>query len=445
MSAFSGRWNHVYKLWKNALSKESFPQFDRFLSNEFAKNSAYGSKDRRWYSDVLFSAVRYGYFALFCTKLFPHDFSSDYISEFKNKIQSPSDILNEFRNVDFESFFTWISLRCHLIDKKLDAHAQFNKMQDFYKKLEQILNSEKGILEYKLLFHSVPLWFSDFFTKRIEISNLKNKEHMRFLENLDTRPPLWLRLNNKEKKEEVLQELKKEDFYTEDFHELEDDALKIIGLKSVFNLNSYKNGLFEIQDLASQHIGSQVKVQPKQYVWDCCAGGGGKTIQIASFLKNKGVIYASDIRQYKLEEVKKRAKRAGFFNVRTLPWNGENLPSFQKEIQIKGGFNWVLVDAPCSSTGTWRRNPDAKYRVNHEGITDLATLQLSILTAASKAVINEGHLVYSTCSWIEEENEGIVREFLKSNPKFSLVTQNLLGSPFENADTMFVAVMCQKN
>ena len=198
---------------------------------------------------------------------------------------------------------------------------------------------------------------------------------------------------------------------------------------------------FEIQDLASQHIGESIEVKGKQSVWDCCAGGGGKTMQIAAQLRNKGVIYASDIREFKLEEVKKRAKRAQFFNVRCLPWKGETLPPFQNEIQIKGGFDWVLVDAPCSSSGTWRRNPDAKYRIQCESISELNILQLQILSKASEAVVPGGRLVYSTCSWICEENEWLVESFLKAYPQFKLLQQNLLGSPKENADTMFRAVM----
>ena len=441
MSKFNGRWNHVYKLWESALNQETFPQFDRFLSNEFAKNSKYGSKDRRWYSDVLFAAVRHGYFALFCIHLFPHEFTTEALEEFKNKYQTPSDIFHGFKAVDANDFFTWVSLRCNLLGVKPEADIQANSREHFFKTLEDNLQLHDKNMEYQLLFHSVPLWFLNFFNQRIEISHLKIKESDRFLTNLDTRPPLWLRLNNEDKKEEVIQELKKEDYFVEDFHELENDALKVIGAKGVFTLNSYRNGLFEIQDLASQHIGSHVKATPKQYVWDCCAGGGGKTLQIASFLKNKGVIYASDIREYKLEEVKKRAKRAGFFNIRCLSWNGETLPQFQKEVQLKGGFDWVLVDAPCSSTGTWRRNPDAKYRVNNENIQNLTQLQLNILNTASKAVIKGGHLVYSTCSWIVEENEGVVTQFLQHHPEFSLVEKNLLGSPFENADTMFAAVL----
>lgn len=430
---YTGRWNHVYKLWKSALSQDTLPQFDRFLSNEFAKNTKYGSKDRRWYSDVLFAAIRHGYFALFCMHQFPHSSTQKTIEEFHTKYKSPNDIFQGFKNANCEDFFTWISLR---YSKPETAHIISQDRKDFFFDLIKFLQHQNEI-EYKLIFHSIPLWLNHFFQKRKEKSLFKIEEQERFFNNLDERPPLWLRLNNEDMKENVLKEFVKEGYEVEEYR----NAIKVTGAKGVFGLNSYRNGLFEIQDLASQEIGAHVKAAPKQYVWDCCAGGGGKTLQIASFLKNKGVVYASDIREYKLEEVKKRAKRAGFFNIRCLTWNGESLPEFQKEVQIKGGFDWVLVDAPCSSSGTWRRNPDAKYRINHENIQTLTKLQLNILTTASQAVVAGGHIVYSTCSWIVEENEGVVAQFLKNHPEFNLVEQSLLGSPFENADTMFVAVM----
>ncbi|MES2615754.1 MAG: RsmB/NOP family class I SAM-dependent RNA methyltransferase [Bdellovibrionota bacterium] len=431
MNHYNGRWNHVHQLWKNALSQEIFPQFDRWLSNEFAKNSKYGSKDRRWYSDILFASVRHGYFALLCTHIYPRPFTDQLVEEFKNKFKTPEDIFAGFKAANPEDFFDWVSLR-------YDSHDNRNSISEdkknYFKSLVAHLNDN-------LMFHSVPIWFLDYYNGRLNQSNFNKQQMQLFLNNLDSRPPLWVRVNHLDRKNEVIQELKKENYSVEDFHA----TIKITGAKGVFSLNSYRNGLFEIQDLASQKIGLHVKAEPKQYVWDCCAGGGGKTLQIASFLKNKGVIYASDIREYKLEEVKKRAKRSGFFNIRCLTWNGESLPQFQKEVQIKGGFDWVLVDAPCSSTGTWRRNPDAKYRVHTENINNLCKLQLSILSKASEAVLAGGHIVYSTCSWIVEENEGVVAQFLQNHPEFKLVEQNLLGSPFENADTMFAAVIKKHN
>ena len=164
-------------------------------------------------------------------------------------------------------------------------------------------------------------------------------------------------------------------------------------------------------------------------------------MQIAAGLKQKGAVYASDVRAYKLDEVKKRAKRAQFDNVRTLEWNGEKLPKFPREIAIRAGFDTVLVDAPCSSSGTWRRNPDAKIKVTAEGLQSVSQLQLAILNQVCTAVKKGGTLVYSTCTWLRCENEDVVAKFLLAHPEFSLVSQECFGSPWHDSDTMFAAVL----
>jgi 16S rRNA (cytosine967-C5)-methyltransferase len=246
-----------------------------------------------------------------------------------------------------------------------------------------------------------------------------------------------LRLNHPERKEEALVELNMLGMRVED-HGV---ALKVAGDKSIFELRAYREGIIEIQDWASQQIGAAVPVAPGELVWDACAGGGGKTLQIASRMRNRGALYASDIREHKLREVRRRATRARFDNIRTCTWQGEALPEFPREIARQGGFHWVLVDAPCTSTGTWRRNPDARFRVTAASLSEIASLQSRLLQNASAAVRPGGHLVYGTCSWIVNENEAVIERFLSGNPAFSLVEQGLLGSPHANADTMFRAVM----
>ncbi|WP_161597743.1 RsmB/NOP family class I SAM-dependent RNA methyltransferase [Fluviispira multicolorata] len=448
---YEGRWPHLYKLWCSALNQESLPQFDRWLSQEFAKNSKYGSRDRRWYSECLFAGIRFGYFSLFCEEFFlkcqhvnlHEKLIKEFIINFEENFKNSNQLLSKWKEITEERFFVWIRLRYQLVYKNKSSAVSlelssenFQLETQFFAKLISFLENSKDI-SFHLIFSSIPIWYKSSLEKRIEKSNWNETEVKQFLTELDSRPPLWIRINDLSKTELITQELIKEGFEFEHF----DSSLKVTGAKGVFALQAYRSGLFEIQDLASQRIGQNIQVKNGQFVWDCCAGGGGKTQQIASLLKNKGVIYASDIREYKLEEVKKRARKSGFFNIRCLPWNGEKLPQFQKEVENRNGFDWVLVDAPCSSSGTWRRNPDAKYRVSSDNILSLSKLQHSILEKASKGVRVSGHLVYSTCSWVFDENEGIVCEFLKNNPNFSLVKQNLLGSPHENADTMFAAVL----
>jgi 16S rRNA (cytosine967-C5)-methyltransferase len=403
--------------------------------------------------------VRHGYFALYClesrdtalssrdtalssrdTALSSRDTAlssrgltagSIPLSEFSKKYDTPAKILDGFRNADPKVFF-------EIIVKRMDPAGKTGR-DDTKLPRDSIFFPPKGnSLSEKLLYHSIPLWFEKSIEKRMKVSNWTSTELDTFLSQQDFRPPLWIRINHTEHTKAILDELHAENFQTEIF----DSSIKVTGAKGIFILPAFQKGWFEIQDLASQQIGEHVQAKPGQYVWDCCAGGGGKTMQIASRLKNKGVIYASDIRAYKLLEIKKRSKKAQFFNIRCIEWDGtKNSNSFPKEIQNHGGFDWILVDAPCSSTGTWRRNPDAKYRVNQSELENLLSLQLSILQQASTSVAKNGHLVYSTCSFLTEENEGIVEEFLQKNPSFELVKNNILGNPKEDADTMFACVL----
>lgn len=447
---FEGRWGHLYRLWSKVVSQESLPQIDRWLAQEFAKNTKYGSRDRRWYSEAMFAGIRYGYFALFCEEYYKTSLKnltlnlSEFINEFSNSYFDEKSILNGLAQIETERLYIWIRLR-YLLAKEFPESSNFKLNDDNYANEKIFFNNFteqlklQSFLTANLIFLSIPLWYHSFFNERFLVSNWYEEQQLKFFNALESRPPMWIRLNDIAKSLEVLTDLVKEGYNASEYSP---GIIKLTEVKGgIFALKSFRNGLFEIQDLASQQIGQQVQVKAGQFVWDSCAGGGGKTQQIASLLNNKGVIYASDIREYKLEELKKRAKKSGYYNIRCIKWEGKSLPSFSKEVENKNGFDWVLVDAPCSSSGTWRRNPDSKYRISHKNLKDLVDLQFNILQNASLAVRDNGYLVYSTCSWICDENEKIIEKFLKRNEQFVLKEQKMLGSPFENADSMFVGIM----
>jgi 16S rRNA (cytosine967-C5)-methyltransferase len=461
------RGRELRRLWAALLEREPFPQVDRWLSEEFRRNAKYGSRDRKWYAEMMFSAVRYGLLALFL-----EDNAGNDLEAFRARYPDLDAVQAAWRRASAERFFVAVGLR-HVHEaqgrmatpddvalvESLEAslarepsHAEMSaRLEAFLLRCDeaasrirdagQLTGSDDSTLaaleaplRYLLLKAGIPMWYAAPLLARARLSAWDGETLERFVSMQNSRSPLWLRLNSPERATEVVAELHAETFETT---LVGPDALKATGAKGIFATSSYRNGLFEIQDLASQGIGRAVDNQPGDTVWDCCAGGGGKTMQIAARARNKGVIYASDVREYKLDEVKKRARRAGFFNIRCVPWQGESLPVFPKEIARRAGFDWVLVDAPCSSSGTWRRNPDAKYRTLPQNITNLGTLQLQLLTRASEAVRPGGRLVYSTCSWLVDENESIAERFLASCPDFRLVSNALLGAPDQDADTMF--------
>ncbi|HSN17189.1 MAG TPA: RsmB/NOP family class I SAM-dependent RNA methyltransferase [Gammaproteobacteria bacterium] len=184
----------------------------------------------------------------------------------------------------------------------------------------------------------------------------------------------------------------------------------------LFNTEAFKAGLFELQDEGSQLLALMTEAAPKEKVVDFCAGTGGKTLALAAMMQNTGVLNAYDVAVNRLEKMKPRLARAGAYNAQAFPIRDEHEAILDK---YAGTADAVLVDAPCSGTGTLRRNPDIKWRPID--LTMLTRLQASILEAASKLVKPGGRLVYATCSLLDEENSAITSAFLAKHPEFQVM------------------------
>lgn len=185
---------------------------------------------------------------------------------------------------------------------------------------------------------------------------------------------------------------------------------------SLFNQNSFKKGWFEVQDEGSQLLAAVCDVKPGMKVVDFCAGAGGKTLALAAMMENKGVLHACDVHSKRLDNLGKRTKRAGVHNVQS------HLLSSERDKWVKrnvGKMDIVLIDAPCTGTGTWRRSPDAKWNLQEEDLQNLVTLQNEILESASRLLKPGGKLYYATCSMLEDENEQQIELFLSENKNFS--------------------------
>ena len=236
---------------------------------------------------------------------------------------------------------------------------------------------------------------------------------------LQKRPPIWIRAQTDDV-ESLCESLRVYGLNPER-HPRVGKALKIQGAKvNLHTIKEFNQGLFEVQDISSQCIGLACLPKPGEMWWDVCAGGGGKSLQLADLLKRKGSIRATDTRAYKLEDLKKRAAKAAFHNIHCAPWDGSAPDPKRKAV-----FDGVLVDAPCSSSGRWRRNPDARWIAKSSWVDELCETQLRILEAASNGVKPGGVLVYATCSMFYREDKGNVERFLKVCPDFAL-------EPFEN-------------
>lgn len=180
----------------------------------------------------------------------------------------------------------------------------------------------------------------------------------------------------------------------------------------------FLDGTLEVQDEGSQILAQLVGAKRGEIIVDFCAGAGGKTLAIGAQMANKGRIYAFDISEKRLANLKPRMARSGLSNITPERIQSEHDPRIAR---LHGKADRVLVDAPCSGLGTLRRNPDLKYRQSPETIDNLLRQQQSILQAASALVREGGRLVYATCSVLPEENEMQIIEFLYNNPQFELL------------------------
>jgi 16S rRNA (cytosine967-C5)-methyltransferase len=178
-------------------------------------------------------------------------------------------------------------------------------------------------------------------------------------------------------------------------------------------------GLAEIQDEGSQLVADVCAVFPGATVVDFCAGAGGKSLALASIMKNKGRIFALDKYNERLVLAKVRFRRAGVNNVFCQQISGKWIKRHQECADL------VLVDAPCSGTGTWRRNPDMRAKFTPEDLEELVAIQCEILESASRLVKSGGKLVYATCSILQEENEDQVVKFLSKHQEFTPIKMNL--------------------
>ncbi len=384
----SPRTPHLKKIWSDLCREKTVPQLDRWISLRLKQDKRFGSKDRRYYADSVFSLMRYA-LAL-------------------GQVQS------------LEPVKAWEYIR------SLEAQDFFQAIEDLS---EQTLDGpQKG-------------GFSDWFSPRIEerkkISGWSEEDEERFLSLQMERAPFWLRLNREGKRSELEQELNRLEVPFER-HEL---SYKILQEKNLSASRIMTDGLAEVQDFGSQMLVSGLKLKPNATVWDACAGGGGKTLQLAS-LYPKAEIFASDVRAYKSAEVQKRAERARLTNVKTLSWNGS--AELQKPRSARDGFDLILVDAPCSGSGTFRRSPDGRFRLSSEMLKELQDLQGHILRNVLPHLKPEGEIIYATCSWFVEENEAVTEKAARELG-LTILDEGLKGLPMHDSDTLFASRLKRKN
>lgn len=240
----------------------------------------------------------------------------------------------------------------------------------------------------------------------------------RCLEAFQTRPPTWIHSRDSGRNPSPLPANVRR-------HPIVPGAMQVPDGATLDRLRHVAGLEFEIQDLASQCVGLLCAPQAGQRWWDVCAGAGGKSLWLAERLGARGALLATDVRGTALEELRRRAHRHRLRSLTTRQWNGETDPLPGRD------FDGVLVDAPCSALGTWPRNPDARWRTTPADIARWADLQRRLLMKTCEAVKPGGVLVYATCTLTDVENGGVIRPLLAARSDFVLApaAHPLTGEP----------------
>lgn len=270
---------------------------------------------------------------------------------------------------------------------------------------------------------------------------------------LSSEPPLSLRVTTRATAQAVLEELTRENKLPvkASLSSISPQGITLSGFASVLNTETYKKGLFEIQDEGSQAMsffslwpelferflsvrpGEPPKAElptlpesaPAWTIVDACAGAGGKTLALADALRGKGRVYGYDVSDTKLQALKRRATRAGLNNIQAVRVEEGNEKETVKRFRRRA--NLVLVDAPCTGWGVLRRNPDIKWRQDEETLARMPEIQIRLLDAYSELVAPGGRLVFGVCTFRPEETTSIVERFLESHPDFERRQGGYLG------------------
>ncbi|WP_200975425.1 RsmB/NOP family class I SAM-dependent RNA methyltransferase [Echinicola sp. 20G] len=219
------------------------------------------------------------------------------------------------------------------------------------------------------------------------------------------------------------------------------DALVLAKRQNIFRNPAFKEGLFEVQDASSQLVADALDVQPGMRVIDACAGAGGKSLHLAALMQNKGKILSMDVEEWKLKNTKLRARRNGISIIETKTIEGSKTIK-----RLKDSADRLLLDVPCSGMGVLRRNPDTKWKLSPESISNVRLIQQDILQGYSSMVKSGGVMIYATCSILPTENQMQVEQFLQSDKgqNFKLLEDQKVLAHESGFDGFYIAKLQRK-
>ena len=373
---------------------------DKVLERLLKAHKKWGSADRQVVSEIFYDIVRW----------------KKRLEYYMGEGTKPSNIYN--------------LILAYLLWKKV-KYKKFDEFDGI--KTGGILSKlDKKTFPTKAIEHSVPDWLAGLFEK--ELGAKWEKE----MSALNEQAPVILRANSLKISAENLVGILKEEGVNSFVLRGYPDAVQLEEKKNVFLTSAFKEGFFEVQDASSQKIAELLDVKEGMRVVDVCAGAGGKTLHIAALMKNKGQIIALDIYEWKLAELKRRAKRAGAFNIETRFIEDNKVIK-----RLHNTADRLLIDAPCSGLGVLKRNPDSKWKIDEDFINRIKTEQENILQNYSKILKKGGKMVYATCSILPSENGEQVRKFLAENTEFALLKEENI-MPSDGYDGFYMALIERK-
>jgi len=281
------------------------------------------------------------------------------------------------------------------------------------------------------IFHSIPNWLDEIGEKELGSARWEKEVNA-----LNEEASIVLRVNTLKISRDLLREQFAEKGIESEISDEFPDALLLTRWHNVFALEQFKEGLYEMQDAGSQLIAPFLRVEGGMRVIDACAGTGGKTLHLAALLKNKGRIIAMDNEEWKLEALRKRARRAGASNI-----EAKIIESSKTIKRQENSAERLLLDVPCSGLGVLKRNPDAKWKLSASYVEEVKLLQQKILNDYSVMLKKGGLMVYSTCSILTSENEEQVKQFLKTNEGKYVLQEEKRIWPSEGFDGFYMAVI----
>ena len=373
---------------------------DKVVAQVLKSDKRWGSRDRGFIAETSYEIVRWK--RLYAT-----------IAE----VQEPYN-----KNDLWRIFAVWATLRGYpLPDWKPFVGTPTRRIKGRF----EALRKERKYRE------SIPDWLDE-----LGMHALGEKKWEQELEALNTMAPVVLRANTIKTLIKFLRNTLLEEKITTQFLSKYADALMLDERSNVFSTEAFQKGLFEVQDAASQCVAPFTQAESGMRVIDACAGAGGKSLHLAALMQNKGQLIALDIHQYKLRELKRRAKRAGAHNIET-----RLIDSTKVIKKLHQTADRVLLDAPCSGFGVLRRNPDAKWKLSQEFIERILKEQQQILTQYAHMVKPGGKLIYVTCSILPQENEAQIAQFLQSEigKAFSLEKEKHFWPSVHGFDGFYMA------